>query len=266
MTGDTPITQPSVTLVHLDLSDLASVEACADQLTAPGAPHLDVIITNAAVVPAHDSATRDGFELMFQVNFLGHALLLRRLVPLGDGSSSAIAGVAPPPPHVTAPERVVMVASEAHRTAELLADGELGKWEPYGPTTSMRQYAHTKLALTTFAQELRRRVGPQTLVASICPGPVNSHIARHSPALIRPMVSAFMNALFASPSQAAEAVILAAGSQRVASGSHWHMGFEAPPRPDAADPEAGAKLWRDTAGLLTTWASKHEHQHSARSS
>src|SRR5258708_15888354 len=58
-------------LVELDLANLKSVRACADQLLAKGEP-FDVVIANAGVMATPFGHTADGFETQFGTNHLGH--------------------------------------------------------------------------------------------------------------------------------------------------------------------------------------------------
>jgi retinol dehydrogenase 12 len=60
----------NVSFLPLDLADLASVRACADEFLATGRP-LHVLINNAGVA-GRGGLTSDGFELLFGVNHLGH--------------------------------------------------------------------------------------------------------------------------------------------------------------------------------------------------
>ena len=55
----------------LDLADLASVAAAADTL-AQLYGRLDPLINNAGVMASPRALTRDGFELQFGTNHLGH--------------------------------------------------------------------------------------------------------------------------------------------------------------------------------------------------
>jgi NAD(P)-dependent dehydrogenase (short-subunit alcohol dehydrogenase family) len=67
---------------HLDLADLASVNAFADALYADGRP-IDVLINNAGVMAVpRRMLTVDGFELQFGTNFLGPFALTNLLLPL----------------------------------------------------------------------------------------------------------------------------------------------------------------------------------------
>ncbi len=68
----------SVFFLPLDLADLDSVRACASSFLARGEP-LHVLVNNAGVA-GRRGLTRQGFELMFGVNHLGHFALANALL------------------------------------------------------------------------------------------------------------------------------------------------------------------------------------------
>ncbi|BDU07791.1 SDR family oxidoreductase [Nocardia cyriacigeorgica] len=71
-----------LSLRDLDLSALGSVAALADQLVDAGRP-IHILVNNAGVMtPPDRQTTRDGFELQFGTNHLGHFALVARLLPL----------------------------------------------------------------------------------------------------------------------------------------------------------------------------------------
>ncbi len=88
-----------VTLQQLDLCSLDSVRAAADALRT-AYPRIDVLINNAGVMWTPKQVTKDGFELQFGTNHLGHfaltGLVLDHMLPV-PGS------------------RVVTVSSQGHR-------------------------------------------------------------------------------------------------------------------------------------------------------
>jgi retinol dehydrogenase 12 len=90
----------AVAFLPLDLADLASVRRCAGEFLALGEP-LHVLINNAGVA-GQRGITRDGFEMAFGVNHLGHFALTTVLL---DRLASS------------APARVVTVASDSHYQA-----------------------------------------------------------------------------------------------------------------------------------------------------
>ena len=93
-----------VTVLPLDLSDFESVRSCAAAF-AKQHDALDVLINDAGIDHCPSSLapiTADGFERVFQVNYLGHFLLTQQLLPALKR--------APAP-------RVINVASGAHASA-----------------------------------------------------------------------------------------------------------------------------------------------------
>src|SRR6266496_421034 len=68
----------AVVFLPLDLADLASVRRCAAEFLDRGEP-LHVLINNAGVGGAR-GLTRDGFELGFGINHLGHFALTTALL------------------------------------------------------------------------------------------------------------------------------------------------------------------------------------------
>lgn len=125
-------------IAQLDLSSLDSVAALGQRLTAEGRP-IDILINNAGVMaPPQRQQTRDGFELQFGTNHLGHFALTGRLLPLLRATGSA---------------RVVTVSSIA-ATQGNLDFGDVNAERGYQP---MHYYGVAKLAQLMFAVELDRR-------------------------------------------------------------------------------------------------------------
>ncbi|MEU8817171.1 SDR family oxidoreductase [Actinoplanes sp. NPDC048796] len=126
-----------VSLRTLDLASLTSVGALAGDLLAEGRP-LDILVNNAGVMaPATRHTTADGFELQFGTNFIGHAVLTHRLLPLLRAARA----------------RVTTVTSSAARQGRL-DFGDLQAERSYSP---VRAYNNSKLADLMFALELDRR-------------------------------------------------------------------------------------------------------------
>ncbi|MEQ1787130.1 MAG: oxidoreductase [Acidimicrobiales bacterium] len=131
-------TGPAPEVVALDLSSLASVADCADQL-AGEVEHLDVLMNNAGIMAVPKGQTADGFESQLGTNHLGHFALTARLLPL----------------LLAAPEpRVVTVSSNAHKFGKMrfddlfFDDHRYSRWAAYG---------QSKLANLLFSGELQRR-------------------------------------------------------------------------------------------------------------
>lgn len=132
--------QASVTLEIVDLGDLASIEALAKRLKETR-DHIDVLINNAGVMtPPVRETTKDGFELQFGTNYLGHFALTRALLPLLIRAQDP---------------RVVTLSSIAVRSASAAINfDDLQAERSYKP---MPVYSQSKLACLMFAFELQRR-------------------------------------------------------------------------------------------------------------
>ncbi|MEF2975650.1 oxidoreductase [Subtercola sp. YIM 133946] len=126
-----------VSWLKLDVADLGSVEEAAGQLAGS---RIDVLIANAGVTSASPrSFTRDGFELMFGTNVLGHFALIARLMPtLVDTPGS----------------RVITLGSISHEFNELDLDDLMSERD----YSSFRTYSRSKLAAMLIAFELDRRL------------------------------------------------------------------------------------------------------------
>lgn len=160
----------TVRYAHLDLANLASVSAFAEQFSREHGA-LDLLINNAGVmVPPTRFTTRDGFELQFGTNYLGHFALTHYLLPV------LRAGKQP---------RVVNVSSGAHRLLAAIHFDDL-QWERrYQP---WRAYAQSKLALLMFGFELQRRSDANGwgLLSNAChPGYARTALQTSGPSLGR---------------------------------------------------------------------------------
>ncbi|WP_440412300.1 SDR family oxidoreductase [Neorhizobium petrolearium] len=134
------VPQAKVAMEIVDLGDLASIEALAKRLKETR-DHIDVLINNAGVMtPPTRQTTKDGFELQFGTNYLGHFALTAHLLPLlAQGQDP----------------RVVTLSSIAVRSANVAIDfDDLQAERSYKP---MPVYSQSKLACLMFAFELQRR-------------------------------------------------------------------------------------------------------------
>eukprot|EP01121_Diplochlamys_sp_Union-15-3_P013531 TRINITY_DN4204_c0_g1_i7.p1 TRINITY_DN4204_c0_g1~~TRINITY_DN4204_c0_g1_i7.p1 ORF type:complete len:168 (-),score=19.23 TRINITY_DN4204_c0_g1_i7:342-845(-) len=83
----------NVECMELDLSSLSSIRSFAKNFTSKDIP-LHLLINNAGVMIPPLSRTKEGFELQFGVNHVGHFMLTRLLLnKLKDGSPSRIVNV-----------------------------------------------------------------------------------------------------------------------------------------------------------------------------
>jgi retinol dehydrogenase-12 len=213
----------AVFLLMLDLADLSSVRACADSFLEPYEP-LHVLVNNAGVGGAR-GLTRQGFELTFGVNHLGHFLLTSALL---DRLTSS------------APSRVVTVASDAHYSARGIDWDALRR--PARGITGLGEYAVSKLCNVLFSQELARRTaGTGVTTYALHPGVVASDIWRRVPWPVRPLLTRRM----LSVDEGAATSLYCATSPEVASQTgrfYDKCALREPSR--VATPELGGELWQ----------------------
>lgn len=143
------------TVIQVDLASLDSVRGFADALRAASLPPVHAVVCNAGVqIVSGAQTTRDGYELTFGVNHLGHFALVSGLLE-----------------SLVRPARVVVVSSGTHDPSKFTgmphphftAAAELAK-PPAGedalsPAAGRRRYTTSKLCNVLFAYELDRRLG-----------------------------------------------------------------------------------------------------------
>jgi retinol dehydrogenase 12 len=214
----------SVFFLPLDLADLDSVRACAAAFLAAGEP-LHVLVNNAGVA-GRRGLTRQGFELTFGVNHLGHFALTSAL--LGCLAASA-------------PSRVVTVSSDAHYSAPGIDFSSLRR--PARGITGMHEYAVSKLGNVLFSAELgRRTAGTGVRSYALHPGVVASDIWRRVPWPVRPLITRRMLSVTEGAQTSLYCATSAAPEVAAASGLFYDR---CAPRPASAvaTPELARELW-----------------------
>ena len=148
----------SVDFVALDLTDLAAVKRAADTLLERDKP-IDVLIDNAGVAGVRGQ-TKDGFELAFGTNHLGHFVWTERLLPLVARAAQG---------------RVVIVASAGHYRAKGI-DWDAQR-ESSRTVSAFPEYCVSKLCNVLYAKELARRLAKTKITTyALHPGGVASDI------------------------------------------------------------------------------------------
>lgn len=164
-----------VTVMLLDLADLASVKAFAGDIKAKQG-RLDLLVNNAGVMIPPYAQTADGFELQFGTNHLGHFALTAQLYGLLEGTDGS---------------RIVNVSSGAHTAGHLDFDDLTWEKRRYRAWSA---YGDSKIANLYFTYELDRRLkaaGSRVKAIAAHPGWTATDLQRHS-SLIN-----FLNGFFA---------------------------------------------------------------------
>ncbi|EGP92332.1 unnamed protein product [Zymoseptoria tritici ST99CH_3D1] len=144
----------NVSFIQLDLTSLQSVKEAAEDFHKRS-DRLDLLINNAGIMAVPWSKTKEGYEIQFGTNHVGHALLTKLLL-------STLLKTAEQP---GADVRVINLSSEGHNMAPgIIYDQD--KLETYN---TWRRYGQSKLANIYHARELQRRY-PSITATSIHPG------------------------------------------------------------------------------------------------
>lgn len=195
--GDFPGSEVSTST--LNLADLSSVEEFAKGFPTSGG--LDILINNAGVMIPPKSRTKDGFELQFGTNHLGHFALTGHLMPILEG---------------TAGSRVVTVSSIAHNPGVIDFDDLNGDRKRY---SKWGFYSQSKIANLTFSLELARRLersGSGVSAIASHPGYSATDLQRHS------LLWRFLNLFLAMPAKrGAEATLYAATEPDATEYPYW---------------------------------------------
>ncbi|WP_405862164.1 oxidoreductase [Streptomyces sp. NBC_01515] len=221
---------------RLDLADLASVREFAEGWDRP----LDLLINNAGVMMLPEQRTRDGFEMQFGTNHLGHFALTNLLLP-----------------HIT--DRVVTVSSGAHRMGDGIIHFEnLNLDGIYSP---QRAYSQSKLANLLFTLELQRRLtesGSRVRSLAAHPGWAATNLQSHTANPVSRVLMAVGNKVLAQDDKGGALPTLFVATQDLPGAS-----FAGPSGPmemrgaptlvgrstAASDVEAAERLWEASEGL-----------------
>eukprot|EP00276_Gloeochaete_wittrockiana_P006118 CAMPEP_0184653624 /NCGR_PEP_ID=MMETSP0308-20130426/11357_1 /TAXON_ID=38269 /ORGANISM="Gloeochaete witrockiana, Strain SAG 46.84" /LENGTH=304 /DNA_ID=CAMNT_0027089205 /DNA_START=132 /DNA_END=1046 /DNA_ORIENTATION=- len=215
-----------VEVIPLDLASLASVRSFAEQFKSTKLP-LHILIDNAGVMATPRSLTRDGFELQFGVNHLGHFLLTNLLLEQLRES---------------APARVVVVSSNLHEKGhinfeDIMSEKSYDRWGAYG---------QSKLANILFARELNRRMaGTGVTVNAVHPGFIPTDLTRNinpfAPYLFKYIVSPFLKSI---PQGAATTVNVEVNPALANVGGKYFTNCqEETPAAEALNDQVAQRLW-----------------------
>lgn len=160
----------NVVLYMLDLACLQSVRECAAEVLAKES-RLDVLINNAGLMWFPQWKTKDGFDIQFGTNHLGHFLLTNLLMDLIKKS---------------APARIINVSSFGHtllkgtiRFDDINLEKNFSRFDAY---------FQSKLANVLFSLELSKRLtGTGVTANSLHPGSVRTELKRFKDEYILPV-------------------------------------------------------------------------------
>ncbi len=220
----------AVRFVRADFMHLEEVRELAAELAR--LPRLDVLINNAGLIDVARRCTAEGYDATFGVNHLAPFLLTNLLLEKLTRS---------------APARVIVIASEAHRRARLdfgdLMNARVG---------FLRAYERSKLANLLFVRSLARRLtGSAVTVNAAHPGFVHSQLFRDFRGPLRLLFASALRPFMRSLRRGARTSIFLATSPEVAgaSGGYYRDCRRIEPSPAARCDETAERLWSESVRL-----------------
>ncbi|KAF9465820.1 NAD(P)-binding protein [Collybia nuda] len=213
--------------LELNLASLGSVKASAQQFQQLESK-LDALINNAGVmIPGSTLFTKEGFDLQFGVNTIGHFYFTQLLLPqLGAAGSS----------------RVVNVSSHGHVVGQIdydtIKDGPArDKMAP------LDLYNQSKFAMVAMNSEFARRHDDKGIVFISChPGLIVTNLGRS----MSPLVVRAAGLLSYDSAKGALTQLYGATAPEASTANGKYLipwARVGNPHPATLDPEVGAQLW-----------------------
>ncbi|XP_076953267.1 short-chain dehydrogenase TIC 32, chloroplastic-like [Bidens hawaiensis] len=158
-----------IDIMELDLISLASVRKFAAEFVSSNLP-LNILINNAGIMASPFLLSKDGIELQFATNHIGHFLLTQLLLDTMKRTSL----------EQNKEGRIVSVSSEAHRFAyKGIFFDDLNKESSYNPVYA---YGQSKLANILHAKELTKHFkenGVNITANALHPGSIATNLLRY---------------------------------------------------------------------------------------
>lgn len=205
------IPNAAIRFIELDLADFASIKKVADEVIK-STDRLDILMNNAGTGQP-PGLTKDGYEINFGTNHMGHALLTKLLLPVLQRTAKE-----------QGEARIVNLSSSAHT------------WTPKGGicfeecktdmrrTNTLTRYGQSKLANLLFTKGLAKHY-PDIKSMAVHPGSTNTEISQGPiakwPPWLRIPANILAGLLMATAAEGALTQLFAATGEDVKSGTYY---------------------------------------------
>ncbi|SPO04194.1 related to alcohol dehydrogenase homolog Bli-4 [Cephalotrichum gorgonifer] len=169
-----------IELLELDLTSFESIRKAVTTFKSKS-DRLDILMLNAGIMATLPGLTKEGYEIQFGTNHMGHAYLTKLLLPVLETTAR------------TGDVRIVSLSSDGHT---MWPQGEFHFESLKTPADSLgpyKRYFRSKLANVLWVRQMAK-VYPQFTVAAIHPGVVQTNLmdsASGTPAIVRTMTRFF---------------------------------------------------------------------------
>lgn len=224
-----------IEFVQLDLNSFDSIKKAASTINS-STDRLDILFNNAGIMAVPPSLTKEGYEVQFGVNHMGHALLTKLLLPkLKQTATKPNADV-----------RIINLSSARHGDAP--KEGYLWKEikTPMAKAEPFARYGQSKLANIHFNRQLARE-NPDIKCISLHPGVVSTGLI-NGPRASYPLLSFPLKLankfFFTSVQEGAKNQLWAATSKQAKSGCfYFPIAVEGKDSDLARDDKLSKQLW-----------------------
>ncbi|CAG9560141.1 unnamed protein product [Danaus chrysippus] len=176
----------------LDLSSFKSVRDFAADIIS-SEDRLDILVNNAGVGYIEDDITKDGLNVMLQINYYGHFLLTLLLLPLLKKTGTQ-----------SEPARIVNVSSLLHYLGTMNACYIKRSKLLY----ALQLYSDSKFFLMLFTRELSKKLSYSNVVVNcVDPGAVGTDIFKHIGFVWGALIRFFFSTIFKTPWEGAQTTI-----------------------------------------------------------
>ena len=219
-------------VIPCDLSDLSTVAAAAEKIQTL-CPQLDVLINNAGGINKDRIVTKDGLELSFSINHLGHFLLTERLMPLLLGADRP---------------RIINVSSDAHKVAR----PDMADLQSIKSYNALTVYANVKLFNILFTRSLVEQYGDKGIHAfALHPGMVRTNFGSGFTGLVKWGMKIIKPLMISPKKGAATTVFLAKDPSALQfNGGYFKKGKLSKSSEYAASEDLRNQLWEESEKLL----------------
>ncbi|KAL5459921.1 hypothetical protein EMCRGX_G033313 [Ephydatia muelleri] len=241
---ESPGKQLNVEYMSLDLASLQATREFAAAFKERHLP-LHILVNNAGIAFVPFAKTADGYEMQYQVNYLGHFLLTLELLPVIMETARSHGDV-----------RIVNVSSAAHKwgtlnPSNMNGEASYSRWSFYG---------NSKLYIIMSSYALQRRlIGAGVTVSSVHPGSVGTEVGRGiSDSKLLSWTWFALSHFNKSPERGAFSSINCAANPSLNSRQAFYYdsgGNQVEPSNMARDESLQEQLWEISVNILRTYLS-----------
>ena len=178
----------NITMIPLDLASFASIHSFIREVKSRYS-HIDLLLNNAGTLLHHAAQTADGVEKTVGVNYLGHYLLTRELLPLIPEGS-----------------RIVNMVSLTIRYGKI--DHDIFTPVDQKHFNRFRAYSDSKLALLYFTLDLADELKDRHILVNCAdPGIVSTNIIRQGNIVVDKLCDWFFRPIIYQPAKGASTML-----------------------------------------------------------